>query len=86
MLTEQTLRRRRGRAIRKARRTRRDAPRLTFADYIRGLELPVVEAARALQETLSVIVLRMIYALEACGDSARRQLLGNGRAPSKGGR
>lgn len=86
MLTEQTLRRRRGRAIRKARRTRRTSPRPTLADIIRGLQQPLVDAALALQETLRVIWLRMVCALEACGDSARRQLLDNGRGPSKGGR
>ncbi|MGO2311690.1 MAG: hypothetical protein ACTH6A_06670 [Brachybacterium tyrofermentans] len=97
MRTEQTLRRRRGRRIRKARRAARDrrvAP-LTLAKFIAlvdgGLQRAVdslAEAFTALWDTACVAAQRLMPLLftPRDGAGARRQLLDHGRGPSKGGR
>lgn len=97
MTTKQTLRRRRGRTIRKARRAARDrrvAP-LTLAKFIAlvdgGLQRAVdalAEAFATLWDTARVAAQRIMPLLftPRDGAGARRQLLDHGRGPSKGGR
>lgn len=101
MSTEQTLRRRRGRAIRKARREqqlRRPASSIVerFLRWcVDGVVDAVTRALDALADALvaggitaRVIASRITPLLLAPRDGAgaRRQLLHNGRAPRKGGR
>lgn len=95
MNTEQSLRRRRGRAIRKARRRRANpSPRRAggspselfrvLGEILRSLQ----EVARDTWVTFQVIARRLAPLLltPRDGAGARRQLLHNGRGPRKGRR
>ena len=101
MITEQTHRRRRGRAIRKARRAaqhRRPAPSpvWTFLDWCAGGFVDadtrtidaLADALVAIGTTARVAAARFtpLPFTPRDGAGARRQLLEHGRAPRRGGR
>lgn len=85
MITEQTRRRRRGRAIRKARRIRTATPRelrpaLDWVARIWARIRPAVAAAVNFVQALSARVTPLLLT-PSDGAGARRQLLHNGRKP-----
>ena len=90
MTTKQTLRRRRGRAIRKARRIARDInvdPQFLaqcielIRSRIRLAIETLVQAAASIWQTICVAVLRGSPLLLTPRAGTRRQLLHNGRKP-----
>lgn len=85
MITEQTLRRRRGRAIRKARRIRTATPRelRPALDWVERIWARIRAAAAAAVNFVQTLAARMAPLLLTPRDSAgaRRQLLHNGRKP-----
>ena len=90
MITEQTRRRRRGRAIRKHRRTRAAmAPSnrlvLDWLDAIWGRIRAAVRDALGFVQVLAARATPLPLTPRD-GAGARRQLLEHGRAPSRGGR
>ena len=90
MISEQTRRRRRGRAIRRHRRIRAAmAPELRPAfDWVDAIWERTRAAARAAVDFVQVLAARATPLLltPRDGAGARRQLLEHGRAPRKGGR
>lgn len=90
MTTEQTRRRRRGRAIRKHRRTRTamapsNRPALDWIDAIWERIRAAVRDALGFVQVLAARATPLPLTPRD-GAGARRQLLEHGRAPSKGGR
>lgn len=85
MITEQTLRRRRGRQIRKARRIRTATPRelRPTLDWVERIWARIRAAVAAAVNFVQTLVARMAPLLltPRDGAGARRQLLEHGRAP-----
>ena len=84
-MTEQTMRRRRGRAIRKARRVRAATPRelRPALDWVDRVWARIRDAVKAAIHFVQVLAARMGLTPRD-GAGARRHLLAHGRAPRRG--